>query len=348
VWFCYSGQPVGGLRAPPRHNYHNTYNKLRALPMKRMGKSEVLFHTAERFPRLTEGALWLWVKGSHLLGQADRACNHWTTVALVKRLHARIPVHTRLGNGMKIKVHACDHVGGEILRSGYYEPRTVRLIQSLAKPGMVFVDVGAHVGQYTLIVSEAVTSTGSVHAFEPDPETYGWLRHNIECNRLTNVFTNQLALADVSGTLDFYLSDVSDIGANSLQQPRGFDGRVCKVGCTTLDEYMRSQGITRVDLMKIDVEGAELAMLKGSSALLERDDRPVIILEFEEARQRAFHSSCAQLAALLESKRYSLFRLDTPALEAYVPKDSDAPSFNVLALPSHRSDLAITVGRTLQ
>jgi hypothetical protein len=95
---------------------------------------------------------------------------------LAHRLRGRIPVHTKLGNGMKIKVHLNDHVGGAIIRTGYYEIDTVRLIEKLLKPGMVFFDVGTHVGQYSLLASKRVGSTGEVHGFEPDPETYRWLR----------------------------------------------------------------------------------------------------------------------------------------------------------------------------
>ncbi len=316
--------------------------------MTQMRKSDALFYVAERFPKMTWGALWLWVHGCQLVGRADRAFNHWALQEVLKRSQVRIPVRTRLGNGMKIKVHVGDYVGGQILSLGYYEPRTVKLIQSLARPGVTFFDVGAHVGQYALVASESVTGTGSVHAFEPDPQTYGWLADNIKRNHLTNVFTNHLALSDAPGTLDFYLSDVHDIGSNSLRPPERFTGRTVKVTATTLDEYVKSRGVARVDLMKIDVEGAECAVLKGASALLDRDDRPVMILEFEEARQLAFQSSCAALAALLEAKRYSLFRLDTPTLEPYVPKHPDEPSLNILAVPSHRQDVVDAVRKTLQ
>jgi hypothetical protein len=80
-------------------------------------------------------------------------------------------------------------------------------------------------------------------------------------------------------------------------------------------------------------------VLDGASALLSRDDRPVMILEFEEERQLAFQSSCTRLAALLVGKGYDLFRFDSSGIQAYVPKVPDERSFNILAVPTSRSEL---------
>ena len=312
--------------------------------MTKIHKSAVLLKIADRAPVLARGALWLWVNASQFFKGGRATSDHWLVMELGRRLHDRIPVHTRLGNGMKIKVHLNDHVGGEIIRTGYYEIDTVRLIQRLLKPGMVFVDVGTHVGQYTLLASGPVGRTGEIHSFEPDPETYSWFVSNVKRNGLTNVRTNQLALAGQPGTLTLYLSEVTDIGSNSLRRPRFFSGRVCEVEVVTLDSYLESRHVSRVDVMKIDVEGAECEVVNGASALLGREDRPVMILEFEEARQLAFQSSCAQLAALLVAKGYDLFRYDSSGLESYLPRVPDKPSFNILAVPTNRREIVGELG----
>jgi FkbM family methyltransferase len=250
-----------------------------------------------------------------------------------------VPVTTRLGNGMKIKVHAHDYVGGQILRHGYYEAEIVRLFERLLRPGMVFVDVGAHVGQYTLVASKLVGASGAVHCFEPDPETYDWLQSNIERNGIGNTTANRLALTAEPGTMRLYLSNINDIGSNSLQPPPNASGRSCEVICTPLDQYLGERGIGRVDLIKMDVEGAESSALAGAARLLEGRDRPVLILEFEEERQRAFGCSCARLAGQLTGWRYRLFRISGAAISPYVPKDPEQGSFNVLAIPEDRTDL---------
>jgi FkbM family methyltransferase len=268
--------------------------------------------------------------------------------AMVDRLQYRLPVNVRLGNGMKIKVHANDHVGAEIIRKGYYEPEIVRLFERFLKSGMTFVDIGAHVGQYTLIASKLVGPSGQVHAFEPDPQTYAWLDSNVKRNRLGNVVTNQLALAEGPGKLEFFLSKIGDVGSNSLRPPKNFSGRSIEVRCLTLDEYLGSHGVRKVDFLKIDVEGAEVPALSGAKALLSGGERPLIIVEFEEQRQIAFKSSCARLAELLRQHGYTLYRVVGDGVEAYVPRHPDAISFNVLAVPPNRAAAVeglVNVGR---
>src|SRR5262249_49817066 len=152
-------------------------------------------------------------------------------------LQYRLPIYTQLGNGMKIKVHAHDYVGRQIIRQGYYEPEVVQLFERILKPGMVFVDVGTHVGQYTLVASRLVGPTGTVHGFEPDPQTYRWLLSNIKRNALRNVVTNRTALAANADKCRLYLSNIRDIGSNSLQEPPNFSGQACEVSCESLDQY---------------------------------------------------------------------------------------------------------------
>jgi FkbM family methyltransferase len=213
---------------------------------------------------------------------------------------------------------------------------------------MTFLDIGTHVGQYTLVASKLVGNTGAVHGFEPDLETFRWLTSNIRRNGLTNVRANNVALSGETGKLKLYLSSVSDIGSNSLREPPSFSGRVCEVDCIKLDQYLMNAGVRRVDLVKIDVEGAEYGVLTGSSEMLSCADRPLMIIEFEEARQQAFGSSCSRLAGLIIRHGYDLFRLDSPALDIYDPAVHDSPSVNVLAIPSDRRSLVEQLRNTLE
>jgi FkbM family methyltransferase len=229
-----------------------------------MHKSDVALGLVARVPTLAKGALWVWTRGAQWIRCDPQAgADHWLVREMVNRLQYRLPVNVRLGNGMKIKVHAGDHVGAEIIRKGYYEPEIVRLFERYLKPGMTFVDIGAHVGQYTLIASNLVGPSGQVHSFEPDPQTYAWLDSNITRNKLTNVTTNQAVLSDVPGKLEFFLSQVGDVGSNSLRPPNNFSGHTVEVRCLTIDGYLADRGVEKVDLLKIDVEGAEGPALTG-------------------------------------------------------------------------------------
>jgi len=96
---------------------------------------------------------------------------------------------------------------------------------------------------------------------------------------------------------------VRDIGSNSLAEQGTTRGRDAGASClaTTLDTYASAKGLSRIDFIKADVEGAELGMLRGARAILGAAEPPVLLLEFEEERQRAFGSSCAELGAELRS-----------------------------------------------
>jgi FkbM family methyltransferase len=288
-------------------------------------------------PGVAKAILFAWVRTRlWITGDPDSA-DHWFALRLADELDYRLPIRARLGNGMTMRVAWNDYVSRNILTSGYYEPEIIRIFEKFLRPGMVLFDVGGHVGQYSLVGSRLVGDTGSVHSFEPDPRTFAWLKSNVEANRLTNVHVNQMALAGETGEKQFFFATPKDIGSNSLSKPSNFSGRTAIVRCMTIDDYMKEHGLTRVDMMKIDVEGAESFVLAGASSILNMAEKPLIVIEFEEARQKAFGNSCEKLATLLRARGYDLYRIGGAPFAEYTPLPNDAPSFNILAVPPEKA-----------
>jgi len=304
-----------------------------------MHKSDLAFVFAAQVPYLAKWTLRAWVRLAHLASRPSWA-DHWAVEKMTETLAYRVPVWTRLGNGQKIRVALNDWIGRRIYEHGYYEPDTVRLVEALLQKDMVVLDVGAHVGQYSLIASRLVGEGGEVHSFEPDPQTFDWLESNARANRLRNVTLNQTAVASDQGPRRLHFSKVRDTGSNSLVEQKDYSrsGRWCVVPCTTLDAYASANGLSRIDFIKADVEGAELGMLQGARGILGAAEPPVLLLEFEEERQRAFGSSCARLAEELDRYGYSLWNVDD-RLEPYRPGPGDPPTLNVLAVPPSRQAL---------
>lgn len=304
-----------------------------------MYKSQVAFALAAQAPSLAKCALRAWVRLAHLASKPSWA-DHWAVEQLTESLAYRVPVWTRLGNGLKIRVALNDWIGRRIYEHGYYEPETVRLVEKLLQKNMVVLDIGAHVGQYTLVASQLVGEHGQVHSFEPDPLTFEWLQNNVRGNRLRNVKATQTAVAGDETPKRLFYSKVRDIGSNSLAEQGNYarSGRWCVVPCTTLDDYARANGLSRIDFIKADIEGAELGMLQGARGILGSAEPPVLLLEFEEERQRAFGSSCARLAEELDRYGYSLWKIDD-RLEPYRPGPGDPPTLNVLAVHPARQAL---------
>jgi FkbM family methyltransferase len=171
--------------------------------------------------------------------------------------------------------------GGKLLRVllGTYEPEQTAQFRRRLRPGHTLFDVGAHVGYYSMLGASLVGSAGRVHAFEPQPRNAGYLRGHLALNRFSNVTVTETAISDRPGTASFAPGTGSGTGRLS-----GSGGEEVKT--TTLDHYTRETG-AEPDVMKIDVEGAEVAVLEGARHLLEAR-RPVIFLSThgDAVRQR--------------------------------------------------------------
>lgn len=161
-----------------------------------------------------------------------------------------------------------------------YEEETVRLFERLLEPGMRVVDVGAHVGFFTLIAARLVGPAGRVYAFEPEPLNYALLSINIQRNGYSNVLAVQKALTNSCGPHELFVSSL-DNGSHSLYRGRGRQGKkTLRIETTTLDAFLATQEWPRVGLVKIDVEGAEISVLEGMSRLLGEPHAPRLIIEF--------------------------------------------------------------------
>ena len=164
-----------------------------------------------------------------------------------------------------------------------YEPETTRLFQTLLRPGQTVVDIGAHVGYYTLLAARAVGPAGSVYAFEPAPENAALLRRNVELNGYQNVVIVSQAVSDRSGHFPLFLNRL-DTGFHSLQktlQPSDSEAaHAVTVSTITLDAFLEAEGWPRIDVVKMDVEGGEGMALRGMRGFLQRAGDVTLIIEF--------------------------------------------------------------------
>ena len=160
-----------------------------------------------------------------------------------------------------------------------YERGTTRLLEQIIEPGMVVIDVGAHVGYFTLLAARRVGSQGKVYSFEPDPANYRLLQQNIESNGYRNVVVNQSAVSKTGGSAQLVLSS-RDNGTHSLYGNGMPDAVKVSVGMVSLDEFLTDEGWPKVDLVKMDVEGAEMDALEGMGRLLRESSGLKLVMEF--------------------------------------------------------------------
>lgn len=157
--------------------------------------------------------------------------------------------------------------------SDIYEPNETKLLEATLKPGMVFVDVGAHIGYYTVMAAELVGPAGRVYAFEPAPLNFEILRENT-AQYTDRVTLFNAAVSDVPGRRLLSLN-AGNSGDNRLYEMEGREH--VEVDVVTLDEAL--DGVV-ADWMKIDAQGKEWHVLRGGEALIGRSPRLQIIMEF--------------------------------------------------------------------
>jgi FkbM family methyltransferase len=204
---------------------------------------------------------------------------------------------------------------------GTVEISETRLVQALLQPGMTFIDVGANIGYYSLIAAKLVGAMGAVHCFEPNSDIRNTLETHVLLNGFENVTISGEALTDVTGTVRFYKSIVSENNGISSIMPGSGLGEAESVPAVTLDDLAARLG-RRIDLVKIDVEGAESQVFTGGRSLLSRPDAPALIFEsFDVAPMRTF----------LSGYGYAVRHLHYTLRGGLELRDPDVPFDNIFA-----------------
>lgn len=218
----------------------------------------------------------------------------------------------------------------QIFVAGCNEPNELTWLAEVLRPGMTFVDAGANEGLFTTLAARCVGATGRVVACEPSSREFARLTRNLQLNSLTNVDALQVALADDEGEASLHIAQNRHAGLNSLGTPcyaTAVQGTET-VRLRTLEAVCRELAIERVDVMKIDVEGAEAALLRGAEPIIRRD-RPAILLEVNDEALSHQGSSATAVLDWLESAGYAILHFGADGRPC-----PDAPrSDNVVALP---------------
>jgi FkbM family methyltransferase len=144
------------------------------------------------------------------------------------------------------------------------------------KEGDTVIDIGAHIGLYTITSSKQVGKTGKVVAIEADPDNFWLLKRNIALNNLTNVLPLNYAVFSTRTRIKLYEQSAS-AKYNSLMLARARTENYVEVNADTLDNLLKVRGINEVNWIKIDVEGAEFEVLKGSTETLSSNNMSLLV-----------------------------------------------------------------------
>ncbi len=212
-----------------------------------------------------------------------------------------------------------DVIAREVCLTGYYEPPVTRVIQRLATRGGTVIDAGANWGYFSLLAASAVGERGKVIALEPDPRHFARFTRNVELNQFTHIAALQVAAGSRDGTvtLSGYAENAQNRGvsriANEASAGEGFPVR-----CTTIDAL--TAACARVDVVKMDLEGAERDALAGMRDGLAAARYASIVLELHPGLLREQAVDPAECIQMLLTYGYRGWCIDLapPAYRAAV------------------------------
>ena len=200
-----------------------------------------------------------------------------------------------------------------------YEPGTTHQLHEDLQRARTFVDVGAYVGYFTMLAAMTMPD-GVVHAFEMGRRNFRKLRRNLELNRVTNVVANRVAVTESTGWSS-YVKGPDSFGAGhqlGISRRRLWNIVLNRVRTITLDDYF--DGREPPDVVKIDVQGAELGVLKGMQRILDVPDLKLYVEVHPGAMRSGFGTDPQEILRMLFSKGYKVsaiagFRASRPSLE---------------------------------
>jgi FkbM family methyltransferase len=246
-----------------------------------------------------------------------------------------IPLLLPFGAWWLAEKSALDH---ELIYNEFEQMET-RFAERLLRPGMTVVDAGAHHGVYTLLASKRVGWKGRVIAIEPSPRECERLERHMRMNRCSNTELVPCALGEGPGETDLYLVDGFQDWCNSLRPP-AVDApiRTVRVSVRRLDDVLAELKVTKVDFIKLDVEGAELSVLYGAMKLLQRESRPAILAEVQDIRTQPWGYAAREIIQFLIRMDYRWFAIAAKGALLPISCDQETYDANLVALPVERTE----------
>lgn len=195
-----------------------------------------------------------------------------------------------------------------LLGKGLTERREVLFLRAQVKPGMVVFDIGANLGFYTALFSDLAGPGGRIHAFEPDPLSFGILQRRLSGRQ--NVELNPVAVSDHAGRATLFCNPSNRADNRLHASHEGEATEACEVPMTTLDDYCTRHEIGRIDAVKMDVQGAEVAALRGFRRTLLTARPRWMLIEFSPEHLRGAGAEPADFWAILGELGFEPWCLD--------------------------------------
>jgi FkbM family methyltransferase len=232
---------------------------------------------------------------------------------LTKDLNLATRIRKKFPNGTDLYCYI-DCKVSEVIFKEIFEIDELAFVDKYLEEGDVFIDIGSNIGLFTILAAKKVGVNGKVLSFEPCSKTYKRLLQNIELNNFTNIIDPiQHAVSDISGETELKLADGGYDAWNSLAMPSaGVNYNIERIKTISIQDLENQFSfISKAKLIKIDVEGWEMNVLKGGQEFFANADSPDLMVEFTEENAKNAGYTCKQLYSYLENLGYRIYKYDS-------------------------------------
>jgi FkbM family methyltransferase len=224
--------------------------------------------------------------------------------SIVRKILGFLKQNTAVVRGHKIYLNPSDFAVSEEISAGGYESMEMSIILKLVRETDTVVDLGANIGYFTVLFCD-VARAGTVYAFEPSHETFGYLKKNIESNGFHNASLHETAIGDRDGEAQLFINEYNK-GDNRVYPSFGAQG--VSIRMSTLDSIIPTH--TKVDFIKMDIQGFEVHALKGMQRTLRENHDLYMLVECWPKGLKRAGNSALELIGEIESLGFSWCMID--------------------------------------
>lgn len=259
-----------------------------------------------------------------------------------KYLNMKTPVIMPWLDGLKMRIYPGNEVYRAMFVKGIYDPNFSIAINSSLNKGGTFIDVGANIGNFSLLASKAVGTTGHVIAIEPSSRDYDRLVDNIRLNQLENVIAPyKFAVSDRTGEkATLQIANEERSALNTFAPEFSVKGitkvNTEEVETSTLDSFVERSGLSNIEAVKMDIEGSELKALHGAINTITKF-RPVMMIGVNEVSLKASGTTRAEVQKFMQDHRYRMYKVSYKPRFAFVPVDDIAKTHAKVLFCFHES-----------
>ncbi len=238
--------------------------------------------------------------GVRIFPQAEKAL-----LAAAHHVHYARPIVASAADGFSLELHLADKIDRRIYYTGHYERPTEVLFKRLLPGAKCFVDIGANNGYFVILAATLMGPGSRALAFEPFSATFARLERNIQVSGVQGIATFKVALSNVTENRTMF-SEQSTLGMSTFAASDRTQGASETVACDTFDNVWANQDGGTIDLVKMDIEGAELLVLEGMTDTLRQRNFRNMFIEVHPKQIRGLGGEPRRVAEMLAGSGYLL------------------------------------------